>query len=299
MSNDPDLITFVRGMRENYWALMPTAGDPDPVAELRRMAIPATAPDRCVTVRTYRPHRRDSQPLPIMVFAHGGGFVSGDLDTHDVLCRALANRAEMLVVSVDWRLAPEHRFPAGLDDLLAVLDWVAEHGDELRADPTRLVVCGDSAGGNLAAAAAACARDRNGPNLSAQLLFYPSVGNAMDTASWEQYGQDHFPTRLVNSTALRAYLPGGITVDDPLVSPLRGELAGLPPALVLVGEYDPLREECVSYARALTAAGVPAGHRVYPGSEHGFVQFFKDKAAHPEGESALADAVTFLRERLH
>ncbi|BAW04936.1 alpha/beta hydrolase [Nocardia seriolae] len=296
--NDPDLIDFVRGMRESYWALMPTAGDPDPVAELRRMAIPAAAPDRCITVRTYRPSVDDPRPLPIMVFAHGGGFVSGDLDTHDVLCWALANRAEMLVISVDWRLAPEHPFPAGLDDLLAVLDWAAEHGETLGADPTRLVICGDSAGGNLAAVAAACARDRNGPTLSAQLLFYPGLSNRMDTDSWKQFGRDRFPTRLVNTNALRAYLPAGIGIDDPRVSPLRGDLAGLPPTAILVGEYDPLREEAISYAEALTAVGVPATHRVYPASKHGFVQFFKDKATHPEGESALTDAVAFLREQL-
>ncbi|MGX1811692.1 alpha/beta hydrolase [Nocardia sp. NPDC055321] len=295
---DPELMNFVRGMRESYWTRIPDAGEPDPVAESRRMAIPAGEPDRCITVRTYRPRGDDSPALPVMVFAHGGGFVSGDLDTHDVLCRALANRAAMLVISVDWRLAPEHRFPAGLDDVIAVMDWVSAHGTELRADTTRTVLCGDSAGGTLVAAAAAIARDRGGPPLTAQVLFYPSLSNTMDTPSWTQFGEVGFPTREVHGTCLRAYLPAGTTVDDPRVSPARAQLTGLPPTLILVGEFDPLRDETLAYALALTAAGVPATHRVYPAAEHGFIQFFKDTATHPRGEDALTDTVEFLLDEL-
>ncbi|MFE6862234.1 alpha/beta hydrolase [Nocardia sp. NPDC057668] len=295
MLDDPDLLDFVRGMRESYWTSMPDAGAPDPVGDVRRLAIPATEPERCITVRAYRP-LTDADRLPVMVFVHGGGFISGDLDTHDVLCRALANRAELLVVAVDWRLAPEHRFPAGLEDVLAVLDWVGDNSEELRADTTRLVLCGDSAGGTLTAAATAIARDRRHPRVAGQVLFYPSLCAAMDTASWKQLGDKRFPPRELNRLALQAYLPDGVSTDDPRVSPLRGDHAGLPPTLILVGEHDPLLDENLAYAQALLAAGVPVVHRVVPGAEHGFAQFFKDTDTHRRGESALADAVSFLRD---
>ncbi|MCZ0983165.1 alpha/beta hydrolase [Streptomyces diastatochromogenes] len=296
----PETADFAHKLRTNYRALIPNAGAPDPVADVREVLVPARSPERTVPVRAYRSSSEAEAALPVVVFVHGGGFVSGDLDTHDVLTRAIAGRAGALVLSVDYRLAPEHPFPAGVDDVVAVLDWAAEHAGSLGGDPSRIAVSGDSAGGNLAASAAMIARDRGGPDLSAQLLMYPSLSNKMDTPSWDSYGvaDTHFPNRTIHGLGLAAYVPDGTSPFDPLVAPLWGEHGGLPPTLIQVGGHDPLRDECTDYAAALESAGVAARCRVYPGEEHGFIQFFKDRAAHPRGEEALQDAVAFLTENL-
>ncbi|MCQ4122328.1 alpha/beta hydrolase [Rhodococcus tibetensis] len=297
--NNIDLREFVREMRENYLSLIPSAGSPDPVADVRVIAVPAsTTPQREVSVRAYQPLAAGSGPHPIMVFVHGGGFSAGDLDTHDVLCRALANGAGVIVLSVDWRLAPEHQFPAGIDDVYEVLTWAHRHGESIGGDTSRLVICGDSAGGNLAAGIAILARDRNGPTIAAQLLFYPTVSNKMDTPSWAEFGDTNFPTRTVMTNVIAAYVPDDVGVFDPRVAPLWANLENLPPALVQVGEHDPLRDECLAYGAALTRAGGTAEVKVYSGAEHGFIQFFKDTSTHPEGKRGVDDATKFLRDVL-
>lgn len=290
-----NLARYVDEARRNYRSLIPIAGEPDPVDEVRMFSIPARAPDRDIPVKVYWPRGAERARLPIVVFAHGGGFISGDFDTHDVLLRALSNRAGALVVAVGWRLAPEHPFPAGLEDVYAALEWMADHGGELGGDTSRIALAGDSAGGNLAAAAAILARDRSGPRITAQLLLYPLVEWSADDPSWHKYG-DTFPKRVDIPYITAAYLPPGTDLRHPLVAPLFAKHRGLPAAFIAVGDLDPLREGCRAYAAALVDAGVPAECIVYPGDDHGFVQFFKDKASHPNGEAALSDAVTFLLE---
>ncbi|MFD3459192.1 alpha/beta hydrolase [Nocardia fluminea] len=298
-ADNPALVRFVRAMRADYRALIPSAGTPDPVAEIETIAVPSSADDeRAIPVRAYHPSDAGAGPHPIIVFAHGGGWCSGDFDTHDVLCRALANRTGAILLAVDWRLAPEHQFPAGLDDLYTVIAWAHRYGESLGGDPARLIVSGDSAGANLVTVASALSRDRKGPPIAAQLLFYPPVAGATLTASREEFGDTHFPQREVMDNVLTAYLPDGVDASNPLVAPLYGDLADLPPAFLQVGEFDPLRDEGIAYAEALSRAGVKAESKVYPRSEHGFIQFFKDKPNHPEGERALDDAVVFLREVL-
>lgn len=288
----PQLAEFALRMREQYRARIPSAGAPDAVAEVRMLAVPE-GPERSVPVGVYWPLAVERQGLPIVVFAHGGGWVSGDLETHDVMCRAIANRARALVLSVDYRLAPEHPYPAAVDDVFAVLAWVAEHGGELGGDAQCIVVSGDSAGGNIATVAAIAARDRGGPRLLAQLLLYPCVASAMDTPSWSEYGET-FPSRRVMTLSLASYVPPTMVTSDPAITPLAADLRALPPTLVLVGSRDPLRDESRAYAEKLSAAGVDAACTVHPGEVHGYIQFFKDKAGNPLGEAALDEGVGFL-----
>lgn len=293
---DPQLLAFAEGMRSAYRAAMPMAGSPDPVAEVRSLRVAATAPQREIALRLYVPQCGASATrLPIVLFAHGGGFVSGDLETHDVMARAIANGAGALVAAVDYRLAPEHRYPAGLDDVYAALTWLAAHGAQIGGDAGAIAVCGDSAGANLATAATMLARDQAGPKVVAQWLMYACLAAERDTPSWQQFGATNFPTRTDMTGVIAAYLPRGVAADAPLVAPLCGRHEGLPPALVQVGEFDPLRDENVAYAQALQRAGVPAQASVYESQQHGFVQFFKDKEHNAEGETALREGIAFLR----
>lgn len=290
------LQAFATELRSSYRAMIPSAGRGDDVAAIRDFAVPATHPRREIPVRAYVP-RAAAEPLPMVLFAHGGCFVSGDFDTHDVLVRALANRARAVVVAVDYRLAPEHPFPAGLEDVYEATKWAVEHASEIGGDARRVGIAGDSAGGNLATATAMLARDRGGPELVAQLLMYPMITGAMDTASWRQLGETQFPTRTVVTHSMAAYARSEADARSPLVEPLLARHEALPPALLQVGELDPLRDECHAYADRLAAAGVDAKAVTYPRSAHGFIQFFKDSRVHISGERALDDAVAFLTEQ--
>lgn len=295
---DPQMVAFADGMRTNYRTMMPTAGSPDPVAEVRPVDIFATNPARNIPARLYLPLGTAGRAkLPLVLFAHGGGFVSGDLDTHDVMVRAMANRVGAIVISIDYRLAPEWPFPAGLEDVYATLLWASEHAEEIGGDASQIAVSGDSAGANLAAVSAILSRDRGGPKICAQWLMYPTVSNKMDTPSWQEFGDTNFPTRQVNTGVIAAYVPEGTSPYTSLVAPLWAEHKDLPPALVQVGELDPLRDENLAYAQALARAGVEAKAIVYEGQQHGFIQFYKDVAANPRGESALDDGAKFLRSK--
>ncbi|WP_298990619.1 alpha/beta hydrolase [uncultured Pseudokineococcus sp.] len=234
-----------------------------------------------VRTRTYRPVGLEpGTPAPTVVFLHGGGFVVGDLDTHDVPCRLLAGDLGAVVVSVDYGLAPEHPFPEGLEDCWRALRAVADGVDDLGGDPARLVVAGDSAGGNLAAVCALRARDEGVP-LAAQLLLYPVVDPAGDHPSREENAEGYFLTARdmtwftghylgVDPTTEEGARTAAAVARDVRVSPLHADLAGVAPAVVVTAEYDPLRDEGVAYARALEAAGVRVSHRTVPRLVHGF-----------------------------
>lgn len=211
---------------------------------------------------------------PTVVFAHGGGFVFCDLDTHDELCRAMANAVGAMVVSVDYRLAPEHPAPAAAEDVYAALQWVHAHADELGADPARVVVAGDSAGGNLAAVVALMARERSGPEIAVQVLLYPVIDDDFDTPSYREFAEGYFNTRAAMQWYWRQYAPTGSrsAVDSQQVSPARADtLAGLPPAIVVAAGRDPLAHEVGAYAEQLRAAGVPTTYRCYDQLFHGFL----------------------------
>jgi acetyl esterase len=263
------------------------------VASTEDRTVPG--PDGDLPVRIYRPTADEGAPAA--VFFHGGGWVIGSIASHDAFCTALAARSGVVVVSVGYRLSPEAAFPEPLEDCLAATRWVADHADELGIDPTRLAVAGDSAGGNLAAAVALRARDGGGPALAFQALVYPVVDHSFSQPSYQENGEGYFLTAEAMRWFSAHYL-GGAEPTDPLAAPLHhADLAGLPPALVVTAEYDPLRDEGEAYAAALAAAGVPTEVRRYDGMVHGFVAMHAALAAGDEALTFVAGALRGALER--
>ena len=255
--------------RQGFRAM--TVGLRDPaslaqVGEVSARTVPGPAGE--VPVRVYRPLA--DGPHPPIVFFHGGGYVIGDLDTHDDHARLLCRDVDAVVVSVDYRLAPEAPFPAGLEDCVAAYRWVVEHVADLGGDVTRLAVAGDSAGGNLSAATAVAARDAGLP-LAAQLLIYPGVDfvESQDHPSRAENASGYFLTAEDMAWFGGHYLQGSAP-EDPRASVLRADLTGVAPAVIGTAEYDPLRDEGEAYAAALDKAGVPVVQHRYPGLIHGF-----------------------------
>ncbi len=222
-----------------------------------------------IPVRIYRPEAGGT--LPALVYFHGGGWVIGSLDTHDASCRELASQTGCVVVSVDYRLAPEHRYPAAAEDCFAAVRWVADHAAELGVDPARLAVGGDSAGGNLSAVVSLLARDRSGPALRFQLLVYPVTDCDFSRPSYLRNASGLLLERDTMLWFWDHYVPDAARRREPHCAPLHAEsLAGLPPALVITAEYDPLLDEGEAYVRRLEEAGVPTTCTRYDGMVHGF-----------------------------
>lgn len=248
-----------------------------------------------IRLRLYYPEA--SGPLPAIVYFHGGGFVIGTLEGHDGLCSSLAVETDCCVVSVDYRLAPEHKFPAATLDAYTALSWVHENADEIGVDHRRLAVAGDSAGANLATVAARESMERRGPSLRMQLLLYPVTDlRTMDTPSYQEFAEGHLLTRASMEWFRGHYLEDLAQADDPSVSPLASDaLVGLPPALVVTAGCDPLRDEGAAYAAAMTAAGVKTTLRNYEGMIHAFVSLapFLDG-----GKRALLESAADLRRAL-
>ena len=265
------------------------APEPPEMGEVRDLTIGAdgTIPARLYRPRLYRPDA--CAALPALIYFHGGGWVIGDLDTHDVVCRQVANGAGAVVIAVDYRLAPEHKFPAAVDDAIAATAWIAENGAALGIDASRLAVGGDSAGGNLAAVVALHARDHGGPKLTQQVLIYPATEFAMNHPSHERFGEGLLLTRPTMAWFRDHYLRGAEDMADWRASPLRAaSLAGLPPALVLIAGYDPLSDEGEDYAARLAAAGVPVTRLRVEGMIHGFLTMGKLIPAANEAVAMIA-----------
>jgi len=245
--------------------------EPPELKSVEPLTIPA--PGGSIPARIYTPKtlRQTGGLAPCLVFFHGGGWVIGDLDTHDVACRKLADEGQLIVISVDYRRAPEHKFPSAVDDAIAATAWVAAHAKELGIDASRLLVGGDSAGGNLAAVVTIAARDDNGPAIAGQVLIYPATDFAMTHPSHSEPETSILLTHSVVRWFRDHYLNGAADVHDWRASPARADtLIGLPPAYVLTAGADPLRDEGDEYARWLEEAGVAVTHRTFPGQFHGF-----------------------------
>ena len=278
-------------LRAGEAARVPPVEDRLPLHDVQDRTVPTDAGD--VPVRVYTPTEQDS--YGVVVYLHGGAFFLGSLDTHDHVARELAAATGHRVVSVGYRLAPEHAFPAGLQDCYGVVRRVAEHGEELAWDGRILAVAGDSSGGTFAATVAAMAVDGGLEAVSHQVLYYPSLDLDLDTDRYasrrtegEGYGLETRGLKPFNAF----YLDSGADPEDPRVSPLRREdLTGLPPALVVTAEHDPLRDEGELYARRLQEAGVPVTLRRYEGANHGFVQNF---SWIPELHRVFEETATFL-----
>ena len=266
-------------------------GPGDEIAEVVNRTVPGPHGD--IGVRIYRPRAGAGASLPCLVYFHGGGWVLGTLDSTDAICRTVANRADCVVVSVDYRLAPEFKFPVPLDDCYAATEWVVANAASIGGDGARVAVGGDSAGGNLAAAVCLRARDTNGPALRHQLLVYPVTDHDFTTASYKANGDGYLLTTSMMTWFWDHYLAKKADAKNPLASPLRAkDLSGLPPALVITAEFDPLCSEGEAYAAALTAAGVAVTATRYPGMIHAFWQML---AVFPDASKAADQAASALR----
>ncbi|MGE5512788.1 MAG: alpha/beta hydrolase [Bacteroidota bacterium] len=269
--------------------------EPMPIAETRDLTAPG--PAGSMAIRLYR--ARASKPgetQPALIYFHGGGWVIGSIDSHDGVCRGLANHAGCTVLSVDYRLAPEHKFPAAAEDCIAATEWVWENAAALGVDRNRLAVGGDSAGGNLAAVVCLNARERGTPKLRFQLLIYPACDMAMGHGSIAEFAEQLPLTRSTMKWFIDLYLRGAADVADWRASPLKASnLKSLPPAYVLTAGYDPLRDEGEAFAAALKAAGVPVEAKRYPGQIHGFLTMGKFI---PEAAAATQELGAALKRAL-
>jgi acetyl esterase/lipase len=261
----------------------------EPVAHADDRSVPGPAGD--IPVRLYRP---SDETTPLVVYFHGGGWTIGDLETHDGLCRDIANRSGFAVLAVDYRMGPEHKFPAAVEDAWAVTRWASEHGAELGVDASRLAVAGDSAGGNLAAVVSILARDEGGPAIGHQVLIYPVTDLRRDWPSYHENGEGYFLEVKDMEWFEAQYVRSLADRDDWRMSPAAADLTGVAPAFVLTAEYDPLRDQGEAYGEQLRAAGVPVRIVRYPGMIHGFVGMQVLDAA----RQAVAEIATELRSAL-
>lgn len=276
-------------------SLIAMQGASEQVDRIDDIAAPRIGPAPAVPIRAYRPAGTNkSGGLPAIVFAHAGGWRLGSLAAYDNPCRALANATGCVVFSAGYRLAPEHPYPVPLEDFYRALCWIADHMEELEIDGRRIVVAGDSAGGNLAAAAALLSRDRRGPPIAHQLLFYPALDTDLDTPSYRAYGDGYFLTRDTMRLCWSDYLGDRLSAPPIYAAPLRADLSGLPSATIMVNEYDPLRSEGEAYARKLRDRGVPVSLIVLEGMVHACMNM---RGVTPAAEALFLHAGREIRQR--
>ncbi|MCY7419347.1 MAG: alpha/beta hydrolase [Chloroflexi bacterium] len=305
MPLDPDAAAILQRVREAGvppWRSLPPVegrvvyrnrallfdGPKLPAGEVWDAAIPSADGD--IPIRVYRP---EGPPRPIFIYLHGGGWTLGDVDTHDAVCRRISVASDCMVVSVAYRLAPEHRYQAQLDDVDAAGGWLAAQGDDLGGDPTRLAMGGDSAGGNLTAGASIRLRDAGGPRLALQVLIYPATAPWFETLSYHQNAEGYWLTRKDVIWFWDNFLGPGDGAQDPYACPgIVEDLRDLPPAVVITAGFDPLRDEGEVYAIRLRRAGVRVAAKRFPGMIHGFVAL---PTAIPAGDRAIAIIATATR----
>jgi acetyl esterase len=278
--------------RQAFDGVVAFGGPPETLQNVEDRRIPGPAGE--IPVRIYTPQAEG--PLPALVYFHGGGWVIGTFETHDAVCRHLAKESPAIVVAIDYRLAPEHKFPAAAEDCYAATLWVAENGRSIGADPRRIAVGGDSAGGNLAAVVSLMARDRGRPKIGFQLLVYPVIDHDFETASYRENAEGYLLTKDSMVWFWNHYLTGPNDAENPYASPLRAKsLSGLPPAMIVTAEFDPLRDEGEAYADRLRRAGVPVKMKRYEGLIHGFFSMTGVFEQAREGVAAAAAEIRALK----
>lgn len=280
--------------RDLFVAFMQAVGPRDvPIGKIMNLSIPGTGN---IPARSYSPVAAGSEPQPTLVFFHGGGFVIGSIDTHDGLCRMLANLSGCRVISVEYRLAPEHKFPAAVEDAFAATSWIEVNAAQLGVDANQLAVGGDSAGATLAAVVSQLARDRGAPRLAFQMLLFPVTNIAGDTNSKRMFANDYFLEGRGIDWFFNHYFGPEADRGDPKASPLLAEsFAGLPPAYFMVAGFDPVRDEAMAYAEKLRAAGVAVTVEDYPNLVHDFIYF---QGVLPQAADALHSAANALKAAL-
>lgn len=280
--------SYLKRERSKTAEIVALGGEPELVAFTETLAIPGPLGD--IPARLYTPEGLG--PFPILVFFHGGGWISGNIDTHDSMCRSLCSGTGCLVLSVAYRLAPEYKFPAGLEDCYAATCWIAESAEQFHGDAERIAVGGESEGANLAAVVAQLVRDWGGPQLTLQVLLYPCMDLQHETPSWQE-NASYGITKEQSDILRDLYLVQRSEQTNPYVSPLLAtDLDELPPALIITAEYDPRRDEAELYGQQLQAAGVPTTLARYDGMIHGFALL---KTIVPQAQQALDKASATLR----
>jgi acetyl esterase len=265
----------------------------EPIGKIENGSLPGAG--GALPFRMYTSASIGAEPPACIVYFHGGAWIFGNLDTHDCMCRMLANASGCRVISIDYRLAPEHKFPAGVEDAFAATKWVAAKASDIGVDPTRIVVAGDSAGGNLAAVVCQQAKTE-GPKIALQVLFCPVVDIGAETQSRLDFAEGYFLERPLMTWAGGHYLPSGVDLTDPRLSPLRAtDLSGLPPTHIHTAGYDPLRDEAKDYADALERAGVKVRYTCH---EHMIHHFYAMAGAIPYAKMALEAAGAEIRAAL-
>lgn len=286
----PALNTLTPQQARQMMGAMNFGGEVEPVGKVENRTILGSTGE--IPVRIYTPAENSSGPFPVLVFFHGGGWVIGDLDSHDGLCRSLTNQAGCVTVSVDYGLAPEHKFPAAPEDCYAATQWVATNTAAFNGDAARIAIGGDSAGGNLTAVVAQMARERGGPPLVFQLMIYPATDFTADLPSLRENSDGYFLTKADMDWFTRHYVNSEEDYRHPLASPnLTADLSGLPPALIITAEFDPIRDEGELYGNRLKEAGVPVTVSRYNGMIHGFLSM---APMLDQGKQAIAEAARAL-----
>lgn len=285
----PSTLTPTQARTDRNPLLEKLAEPPEKIAHCKEMKIPSPTGD--IPIRVYTPEGHTL--FPALVYLHGGGWVIGNLDTHNSVCRALANGIKCVVVSVDYRLAPEHRFPAAVEDAYTAVKWVADNSNQLQIDSNRIAVGGDSAGGNLAAVVSLIARDEDTPSLVFQLLVYPITNlSSFDTDSYRIHAENYILKKSSMEWYRGHYLQTEQDQQNPQASPLLApDLGGLPPALIITAEFDVLTDEGKAYAERLKQAGVPVKYSCYEGMIH----LFWGMARMKRSENGINEAITALR----
>ncbi len=281
--------------RDTFAGMMQLVGPKDvPIGKVQNLTIPGPAGD--IALRSYAPVAAKGEPLPTLVFFHGGGYVIGNIETHDGLCRMFANESGARVISVEYRLAPENKYPAAVDDAYAAVCWIEAHAAELGVDANRMAVGGDSAGGGLAAVVAQMAKEKGAPKIAFQMLLFPVTQIGTETASMREFGVGYFLESATLHWFFKNYLPADADKSDPRISPLSAkDLSGLPPAYVMLGGYDPLHDEGLAYADKLRAAGGKVTVADYPGLVHDFIYM---QAVLPQAPEAVKAAAAALKGAL-
>lgn len=281
--------------REAFAGLMQLAGPKDiPIGKVTNIAIPAAHGE--IAARSYAPVAASSEPLPTLVFFHGGGWVIGNIDTHDGLCRMIANASGCRVISVEYRLSPESKFPGPVEDAMAAIEWIEKNAAQLGVDANRLAVGGDSAGGDLAAVVAQTAKAKGAPKIAYQMLLFPVTQIGEETRSLREYAENYFLERRTLDWFYAHYLPADADTKDPRISPLEAkDVSGLPPAYIMLAGYDPLHDEGFAYAEKLRIAGVSVTVADYPDMVHDFIYL---QAVLPQAAEALNTAAKALKAAL-
>jgi acetyl esterase len=298
IASGPAIADLSPAEARRYLANIQSTNVGKPAARLEDVMIP-TGPAGPVSVRIVRPEGL-SETLPAVVYVHGGGWICGDTGTHDRLIREIAVSAHVALFFVDYARSPEARYPVAVEQIYAVTKYLVEQGEQFGIDPTRLAVVGDGVGGNMAAAVTLMAKERRGPKIDAQVLFYPAVGSKFDTASYASFAAGPWLTKRTMESFWNAYLPDIVERERITATPLNAsidELAGLPDALVIVAENDVLRDEGECYARKLAQAGVRVTSTRYNGTLHDFV-LLNVLADTPAARGAIAQTTAFLRSIL-